>query len=197
MRSDVLLMVDVQNDFCPGGALPVPNGDEVVEPLNRLAEYFTTTLKSYVLASRDWHPVRTKHFKEFGGQWPAHCIQGTKGAEFHSKLFFPPHLVISKGTHEDEDAYSAFQGISYDGKSFKAILKQYRTRKLFIGGLATDYCVKATVLDALELGFRVVVLEDAIRGVDVNPGDSKRAIQEMRSRGALFTTTDFILNFVS
>ncbi|OHA06378.1 MAG: hypothetical protein A2934_00690 [Candidatus Sungbacteria bacterium RIFCSPLOWO2_01_FULL_47_10] len=198
--SDALLVVDIQNDFCPGGALPVPNGDEVIGPLNRMMRYAKKN-GFPVFASRDWHLVRTRHFIEFGGTWPPHCIQGTRGAEFHPSL----HLgyineIISKGMEYESDAYSIFQGRNLQGEvdaDFPSILRDWGVETLYIGGLATDYCVKATVLDALTLGFRVVVLTDACRAVNVNPGDGERALKEMKSAGAMFKTTDELINFVA
>jgi len=138
-----------------------------------------------VFASRDWHPERTKHFQAFGGQWPPHCVQGTRGAEFHSGLRLPPGTaIISKGLDPDQDAYSCFQAETEDGMPFAAALGERGVGRLFVGGLATDYCVRATVLDALKEGFEVVVLEDGVRAVDVQPGDGERALGEMRAAGA-------------
>ncbi len=181
---DALVIVDVQNDFCPGGTLAVPRGDEVVEPLSRHAERFARA-GAAVFASRDWHPARTRHFKEFGGVWPPHCVQGSRGAEFHPGLTLPRGTtVISKGMDPEQDAYSCFQGIDSDGRAFAKILEGLGIRRLFVGGLATDYCVKATALDALREGLEVVLLEDAMRAVDLEPGDGARALEEMRRAGA-------------
>jgi len=181
---DALLIVDVQNDFCPGGALPVPRGDEVVPVLNRYAERFHAA-GAPVFASRDWHPERTRHFKAWGGAWPPHCVQGTPGAAFHPELRLPPGTVIvSKGQDPEQDAYSAFQAVTDEGLGFAAALGARGVRRLFVGGLATDYCVRASVLDALKEGFEVVVLEDAVRAVDVQPGDGARALEEMTAAGA-------------
>ncbi len=187
---DALVVVDVQNDFCPGGSLAVPDGDRVVPVLNRYIRRFRE-LKAPVYASRDWHPPVTKHFQAGGGVWPPHCVQGTTGAEFHPALALPLEaVVISKGMDPAEDAYSCFQARDPDGADFAVTLGERGVRRLFIGGLATDYCVKATVLDALHEGFQVVVLQDAIGAVDVRPGDGERAIEEMRAAGATFTTVD-------
>jgi len=184
--SDALVVVDVQNDFCPGGSLAVPEGDRVVPALNRYVERFAG-LRGPIFASRDWHPAVTKHFKAYGGVWPPHCVQGTKGAEFHADLRLPREAVIvSKGMDPDADAYSCFQAEDPNGMPFAAALGELGVQRLFVGGLATDYCVKATVLDALREGFQVVVLEDAIRAVDVNPGDGAKAIEEMEAAGATF-----------
>jgi nicotinamidase/pyrazinamidase len=181
---DALVIVDVQNDFCPGGALAVPDGDAVVGVLNRYAERFAAA-GAPIFATRDWHPARTRHFKAWGGAWPPHCVQGTPGAEFHPRLVLPPSTeVVSKGQDPEADAYSAFQGTTADGTAFAAALRRRGVRRLFVGGLATDYCVKATALDALQQGFDVVVLEDAVRAVDVAPGDGERALAALRAAGA-------------
>lgn len=184
MPKEALLIVDVQNDFCPGGALPVPEGDKVVPVLNQYIEKFKR-LGLPVFASRDWHPPVTRHFKEYGGLWPPHCVQGTKGAEFHPDLKLPPDtVIITKGDDPNQDAYSAFQGRAPDGHDLATELKKMGVERLYIGGLATDYCVRASTLDALKNGFKVTLLLDAVRGVDVNPGDSERAIEEMKKAGA-------------
>jgi len=173
-----LIVVDVQNDFCPGGSLAVAHGDEVVAPLNRLMEEFLQRGEP-VFKSRDWHPNQTKHFQAYGGTWPVHCVQNTKGAEFHPDLLDDKHIrVISKGLG-DEDSYSAF-----DGTDLGLQLRRLGVEEVWVGGLATDYCVKNTVLDALKEGFRVKALEQAMRPVEVNPGDGERAIAEMREAGA-------------
>lgn len=183
-RKDALVVVDVQNDFCPGGALPVAEGDKVVPVLNRYIEDFKAA-NLPVLATRDWHPQKTSHFKSYGGVWPSHCVQGTKGAVFHPELKLPPDAVIvSKGMGSDEDSYSGFQGRDETGVGLSDLLRRMGVERIFVGGLATDYCVKHTVLDGLKEGFKVVLLEDAIRGVDLQPGDSERAIAEMVRAGA-------------
>lgn len=185
---DALVIVDVQNDFCPGGALPVPVGDLVVPPLNAYAERFARA-GATIFASRDWHPARTSHFKELGGPWPPHCVQESPGAKFHPGLKLPATTtVVSKGMDPEEDAYSCFQAEDPEGFPFAAALGERGVLRLFVGGLATDYCVKATVLDALQEGFEVVVLEDAVRAVDLQPGDGSRALEAMRSAGATFIT---------
>lgn len=187
-----LLVVDVQNDFVPGGALPVPEGDRVVPVLNEYVRRFRAAgLPVYF--SRDWHPEQTKHFAAYGGAWPPHCVQGTWGAEFHPDLDVPPEAVIvTKGADPEEDAYSAFQGRTRDGETFVERLRRDGVEHLYVGGLATDYCVRASVLDALKAGFRVTVLVDAIRGVDVRPGDSERALAEMREAGADTATLETV-----
>ena len=181
---DALLIVDVQNDFCPGGALAVADGHQVVPVLNRYIERFKAA-KHPIIATRDWHPEETSHFKDYGGVWPAHCIQGTRGAGFHPDLALPDDVVIvSKGMGPKEDSYSGFQGTDSNGVKLAELLRRQGVGRLFVGGLATDYCVKHTVLDGLKEGFKVVLLEDAVRGVDIQPGDSERAAAEMIRAGA-------------
>ncbi len=177
---DALIVVDVQNDFMPGGALPVPEGDKVVEPLNRYIEIFEKK-GNPVYFTRDWHPKDHISFKGYGGIWPPHCVQDTEGAKFHPDLKLPldNKFIISKGTSRDFDAYSGFQGTILSD-----LLKERGIKRVFVGGVATDYCVKNTVLGALNLGYQVFVLEDAIKGVDVNPGDSGKALETMLSKGA-------------
>ncbi len=179
-----LVIVDVQNDFCAGGSLAVPGGDEVVPILNEYASRFSRAGLP-VYASRDWHPEVTTHFKERGGVWPPHCVAGTQGAAFHSDLKLPAEtIVVSKGTEPDEDAYSAFQAHDYNGLSFADSLRQQGVGHLYIGGLATDYCVRSSVQDAIALGLAVTVLVDAVRGVDRKVGDSERVLEEMKEAGA-------------
>ena len=187
-----LLIVDVQNDFCPGGALAVPDGDKVVPVLNRYIEIFQRAGLP-VYASRDWHPAKTRHFKRFGGLWHPHCVKETGGAEFHQGLRLPEEsIVITKGEGPDEDGYSAFQAVDPDGRIFSETLKRAGVTHLYVGGLATDYCVKASVLDAIREGFEVTVLADAVRGVDLEPGDSAGALEEMLKAGAKRTTIEEI-----
>lgn len=177
-KKRALLVVDVQNDFCPGGSLAVAHGDEVVEPLNQLIDEFLAAGEP-VYETRDWHPPTTKHFAAYGGIWPVHCVQGTKGAEFHPKLTQDSRIhVVSKGLG-DTDCYSAF-----DETDLASRLKQQGVTEVWVGGLATDYCVKNTVLDAIKEGFAVKAIGNAIRAVNVNPDDEEKAIQEMREAGA-------------
>lgn len=181
---DALIIVDVQNDFCPGGALAVANGDQVVPLLNRYVDRFAAAHLPIVV-SRDWHPEKTSHFKSHGGVWPAHCVKDTPGAEFHHDLHIHPGaILVSKGMGADEDAYSAFQAIDESGKPLAELLSELGVSRVFVGGLATDYCVKQTVLDAVDKGFGAALLHDAIRGVDLNPDDSKNAVIAMRQAGA-------------
>jgi len=178
-KKEALIVVDVQNDFCPGGTLAVKNGDDVVQPLNRLIEDFLNRGLP-VFKTRDWHPAKTTHFAAYGGTWPIHCVQNTKGAEFHPDLKTDPRIVVVSKDLVDKDAYSAF-----DETDLAAQLRAQKVERLVIGGLATDYCVKNTVLDALKEGFEVIAVEEAMRPVEVNPGDGERAIQEMRAADAL------------
>ena len=192
LSKSALLVVDVQNDFCPGGALAVPNGDQVIAPLNIMISLFKRH-DGLILFSRDWHPRNTKHFAEFGGKWPAHCIQGTWGAELNSKLnttHLPTAIDIIKGTSQEDDGYSPFEGIMMLGSfSTGQLLRSQEITELFIGGLATDYCVKAACLDAIRFGFKTCLLLDACRAVNINPDDGDRAIEEMRQSGVVIATT--------
>jgi nicotinamidase/pyrazinamidase len=180
-----LLLVDVQNDFCPGGALAVPEGDQVVPVLNAWTRAFLAAGRP-VFASRDWHPANSVHFVTGGGPWPPHCVQGTPGADFHPGLAVPPEVVVlSKGMDPAESGgYSAFEAIDAEGRTLAERLRQAGVRRLYVGGLATDYCVRASVLDALRAGLAVTVIGDGVRGVDVTPGDSARALEEMKAAGA-------------
>ncbi len=181
-----LFIVDVQNDFCPGGALEAPTGDQVIPVLNKIMDYF-----DLVLASKDWHPEDTKHFEK----WPVHCVQESKGAEFHPDLN-ADHInkVFYKGTSKEDDGYSAFEATNDDLEEF---LKNNGVETLYVGGLATDYCVVNTVLDAQKRGFQVEVIEDAIRGVDVNEGDVAKAKQQMKDAGAEFVQSVEIIEEAS
>lgn len=173
-----LIVVDVQNDFCPGGTLAIPHGDQVVAPLNKLIDEFLER-GDPVYKSRDWHPPTTKHFTAYGGTWPVHCVQNTEGAAFHPALHNDPRIeVISKGLG-NTDGYSAFEETR-----LSSLLKQAGVEEVLVGGLATDYCVKHTVLDALKQGYKVKAVEEAMRPVELRPGDGERAIEEMRAAGA-------------
>jgi len=176
---DVLLVTDIQNDFLPGGSLAVAGGDEVVPVLNHyIGAFVAQGLPVY--ATRDWHPERHCSFHAQGGPWPVHCVAGTPGAAFAAALTLPPGTtVISKATLQEQEAYSSFQGTDLDSR-----LRAAGIRRLFIGGLTTDYCVLNTVRDARHLGYEVFVLADAIRAVEVQPGDGRRAEAEMTSLGA-------------
>lgn len=170
-----LLIVDVQNDFCPGGALAVPNGDRVVPVINGLMDHF-----GVIVASRDWHPRDSMHFKA----WPVHCVQGTRGAEFHPGLQSKRiGQQLLKGTGIDDDGYSAYEATNADLESY---LKQHQVDELYVVGLATDYCVKHSALDAARRGLRTIVVTDAVAAVDVRAGDGDRAIAEMKAAGVEF-----------
>lgn len=182
-----LLIVDVQRDFCPGGALAAPDGDRVVAPLNRYIDEAAANGWP-VYASRDWHPPATSHFSDYGGEWPVHCVEGTAGAAFHPGLRLPPAaIVVSKGQEADRPGYSAFEGRTPDGRTLADDLRARGIDHLYVGGIATDCCVRHSVLDARRAGLAVTVLTDAIAGVDVAPGDSARALEEMRAAGAALT----------
>jgi len=178
-KKKALIVVDVQNDFCPGGSLAVADGDKVVAPLNKLMNEFLDRDEP-VFKTRDWHSPRTKHFAAYGGTWPVHCVAGTHGAEFHHDLLDDPRVnIISKGTDESADGYSGF-----DGTDLARLLHEEGVEQVWVGGLATDYCVKHTVLDALREGFEVKALADAMRAVNLAPNDGPKAIEEMRNAGA-------------
>ena len=175
---DGLIVVDLQVDFCPGGALAVAGGAEIVSPVNRLLEC-AGWLK---VATRDWHPANHASFQAQGGIWPVHCVADTPGAAFHPRMNAAKvEMVVSKATTRDTEAYSAF-----DGTSLADDLRAADAGRLFVCGLATDYCVKATALDARRAGFEVLVLEDAVRAVNVEPKDGENAIEEMRAAGCVF-----------
>lgn len=177
--NDALIVVDVQRDFLPGGALGVARGDEVVAPLNEAARAFERAGRP-IFASRDWHPPDHCSFKARGGPWPPHCVAGTAGAGFADALALPASaIVVSKATTADADSYSAFGGTDLAAK-----LRRLGVSRLVVGGLATDYCVLNTVLDARAQGFGVLVLADAVRAVEVAPGDGERAMAKMKQAGA-------------
>jgi nicotinamidase/pyrazinamidase len=193
---DALLIVDFQNDFTPGGALPVRGGDEIGPPINAIAGRFPL-----VVATRDWHPPAHGSFVgvevdparwegiDPPGIWPPHCVQGTPGAELHPSLDRAQvDVVVDKAQDPNTQGYSSFHG-----GNLTDVLRKRGVDRVFVAGLATDYCVKNTVLDARREGFDVTVVEDAIRGIDVEPGDSGRALDEMRRAGAGFTTAEELL----
>ncbi len=180
-----LILVDIQKDFCPGGALAVTEGDAVVTPANSLMGKFETAGLP-VFLTRDWHPVNHSSFKENGGIWPTHCVAETEGAAFHDDLKITEHaVIISKATEADTDAYSGFQGTGLAER-----LRSLKITDTIILGLATDYCVRNTVLDALKEGFSVTVINEGIRAVDVEAGDGEKAIAEMKKAGAKFVSID-------
>lgn len=177
---DALLIVDVQNDFLPEGALPVITGDTVITPLNYWIDRFARAGLP-IFATRDWHPLDHCSFRAQGGAWPPHCIANTAGASFPKRLKLPPSVhVVNKGQSSQIDAYSGFSRTNLDQE-----LRQNGVHRLFVGGLATDYCVLATVLDGLSLNYRVLLLADAVRAVDIQAGDGERAINTMCQAGAM------------
>lgn len=179
-HGDALVLVDVQRDFLPGGALGVPGGDAVVPLLNAYIESFSR-LGLPLFATRDWHPLQHCSFQAQGGPWPLHCVADTPGAQFAPRLQLPAQtVVISKGTAIAPDTYSGFGGTDLAQR-----LRTGGATRLFVGGLATDYCVLNTVTDALSQGFAVVVLADAIAAVNVQPGDGERALAQMAQAGAV------------
>lgn len=167
-----LLVVDVQNDFCPGGSLPVSAGDKVVPVINHLMNHFDV-----IVASKDWHPLKSVHFKK----WPPHCVQDTPGAEFHPQLLRGKiQQVFLKGTQDKDDGYSAFEATNVDLFTY---LKQADITELYVTGLATDYCVKASALDAAKNGLKTYVVIDAVAAVNVRPEDGAAALDEMKRAG--------------
>jgi len=177
---DALLIIDVQNDFCPGGSLAVPEGDKVVPALNEWIR--EARLRGVpVFASRCWHPAHHISFKERGGPWPPHCIQDTPGAAFHPDLNLPSETqIISKATSPDEDSYSAFGGTDLARR-----LRSANVKRVWIGGLAQDYCVRASALDSISEGLEVHLILNATRAVNVHPGDGQRALEEIRRAGGI------------
>jgi nicotinamidase/pyrazinamidase len=185
-KTTVLVVVDVQRDFCPGGAVPVSEGDKVVPVINEYIKKFLAA-RAPIILTRDWHPPDHSSFKSQGGPWPPHCVQNTEGAKFHSSLLIPPEAeVVSKADKRDE-AYSFFQGTD-----LATTLHRRGIKTLLVGGLATDYCVKETVLDGLKENFEVYHLDDASRGVNVDPRDSARALQLMEAKGCKRITIEQI-----
>ncbi len=179
---DALIVVDVQNDFLPGGALAVAEGEQVIPVLNRYIALFQGRGLP-VIATRDWHPPNHCSFREQGGPWPPHCLAHSHGAQFAPGLRLPPDVrIISKATTADKDAYSGFEDTELD-----PVLRGAGVKRVFVGGLATDYCVLNTVKDALAAAYEVFVLADAIRAVNIHAGDGRKAEQEMIGMGAVMT----------
>lgn len=177
---DALVIVDVQNDFLPGGALAVPHGDEVIPVLNRYLDLFEQRGLP-IFATRDWHPENHCSFQQQGGPWPRHCVMFSDGAKFSSRLNLPPAtVVISKPSTADRETYSAFEGTDFEQR-----LRAANVARLFVGGLATDYCVLNTVLGARARGFDIMLLRDAVRAVNAQPGAGQKAEQEMSRSGAV------------
>ncbi|MCK5738245.1 bifunctional nicotinamidase/pyrazinamidase [bacterium] len=184
-----LILVDIQNDFCPEGALAVTDGDAVVAPANQLIDYFEKKQWPIIL-TRDWHPVDHISFQENGGIWPVHCVAGTPGAAFHPDIKIPENAIyINKATETNTEAYSGFSGTELE-----SILKKKGISRLVIAGLATDYCVKLTVVDAKKLGIETIVVKEGIRAVNIKPEDGVNAIAEMENSGAKMMTVAEILN---
>jgi len=186
-----LVVIDIQNDFCPGGALAVAEGDRVVEPTNRLIGHFRRH-GAPIFYTRDWHPANHCSFKEFGGPWPVHCVQNSAGAQFHRDLDVPDDAaILNKAWQPDSEDFS--------GKSSSELfmrLVQAHVRRVVLAGLATEYCIKATAHDARAEGFEVIVITDAIRPVNVRPGDGQRALEDMLARGvALLTSAEFLESY--
>ena len=178
MSRPSLIVIDVQSDFCPGGSLAVDHGDEIVPVLNRAIEAFDRA-NLPIFFTRDWHPPDHCSFKSQGGIWPTHCVRDTPGAEFYRDLLVPGRAaVIDKGTEPDRDAYSGFDGTDLADK-----LRRSGVTEVFLGGLATDYCVKETALDALRAGMTVNLMLDCVKGVNLRKGDSQDAIRTLASRG--------------
>ncbi|MCC5934730.1 MAG: nicotinamidase [Candidatus Cyclonatronum sp.] len=177
-----LLIVDLQNDFCPGGSLGVKDGHKILPVINELAKDFRL-----VIASRDWHPEETVHFEK----WPVHCVRNTEGAEFHPELNLRPVTqIFDKGTANSDDGYSAFEATNLDLESY---LKDRQVEELYLCGLTTEYCVKETAMDALKAGFKTFVFTDAIAPVNLNPGDAEQALSEMQEAGVIFLTSKISL----
>jgi nicotinamidase/pyrazinamidase len=171
---DALIVVDVQNDFCPGGALPVPDGDAVVEPINRLMEEIPFTV-----ATRDWHPPNHDSFAAQGGPWPVHCVAGTGGAELHPKLHTSQiDAIVDAGRKPEDEGYSGFEHTDLE-----RLLRDHGVDRVHVAGLALDYCVRATALDAHQAGFDVVLHRGATRAINVDPGDEERTLEELREAG--------------
>ena len=176
-----LLIVDVQNDFCPGGALPTPKGNIIVPVINELMEKF-----DLVLASRDWHPLDSVHFK----RWPVHCVKGSFGAEFPLDLKKQNITkIFEKGTRSKDDGYSAFEAKNINLAEY---LKENEVDELYITGLTAEYCVKSTVLDAVKQGLKTFVIKDAVEGIRANEHDFDNALKDMKKAGATVITTDDI-----
>lgn len=190
MIKSALILIDIQKDFVKGGTLPVPDGNAVVPILNEYISLFKEE-RLRVYATRDWHPEISEHFMEYGGLWPPHCVQNTSGAEFHPDLQLPTDAeIISGGVGRSDQGYSGFEGHNEQGEGLSGSLRERGVTSLYIGGLATDYCVRATALDALAEGFEVTLLIDAIRGIDVEPGDSQAAVDEVVAHGARLGTLE-------
>jgi nicotinamidase/pyrazinamidase len=182
---DAIIIADIQKDFLPGGALPINEGDQIIPVLNEYAKAFKKA-EATVIATRDWHPPKHISFTAQGGPWPPHCVKETDGAKFSPELKLPKDTeIISKATDSGKEAYSVFDETGVGEK-----LKSQGVTRVFIGGLATDYCVVNSVVDARKMGFDTVVLVDATRGINVKPGDVDKAFDTMRRNGATQITLE-------
>jgi nicotinamidase-related amidase len=185
-----LILVDIQNDFCPGGALAVKDGDKIVEPVNKLISRFPL-----VISTQDWHPANHISFVQQGGPWPPHCVQGTTGAELRADLDTTKIAhYFRKASSPYKDDYSEFAGKDDQGRSLDEVLGSKGVTRLYVVGLATDYCVLETVLDGLKHGYEVYAVTDAMRAVNVDPNDGSKALKKMESSGAHLVTSDQVLN---
>lgn len=188
MPKRALVVVDVQRDFLPGGALPVKEGDKIIEPTNTLIDRLSVE-HAPIFFTRDWHPSNHVSFRSQGGIWPPHCVKGTPGAQFPSSLHVPKEaVIISKATRRYDEAYSGFQGTDLASR-----LKDAGAKDLYVTGLATDYCVMNTVIDAIDKGFSVNLVADCVRGVNLKRTDSASAFRLMTAKGATRTTSKLIL----
>lgn len=202
-----LLIIDVQNDFCEGGNLAVKDSLQIIPVINKLIKKFETN-NDFVIATKDWHPANHKSFASVSNTnvgelgtlnglpqvwWPDHCIENTKGSEFHNKLL-PIKNIVYKGNDPEVDSYSGFfDNNKVHETELNKILKEKNIDTLYILGLATDYCVKFTALDALSLGYKVYLVADGCKGVNINPDDSEKAVQEMKNAGAVIINSDEIM----
>ncbi|PYT06514.1 MAG: bifunctional nicotinamidase/pyrazinamidase [Acidobacteria bacterium] len=190
LQDTALILVDIQNDFCPQGALAVNEGDQVVPIVNRLIPEFPL-----VISTQDWHPANHISFKERGGPWPPHCVQGTQGADLHPDLETETIAhYFRKASSPEKDDYSEFEGRDTEGRTLDDFLKSRGVTKLYVVGLATDYCVLETVLDGIKYGYDVYAVTDAMKAVNVNPDDGDKALQKMEQNGAHLLTSDGVLN---
>jgi nicotinamidase/pyrazinamidase len=179
---NALLVIDIQNDFCPGGALPARDGDKIIPVVNTLMDIF-----DHVIASKDEHPADSRHFES----WPKHCVKGTWGADFHPDLNTNKiNQILVKGTGVEDDGYSAFDATNTDLKKY---LNDKHIDTVYLAGLTTDYCVKNSAIDAVNEGFKTIVIEDAVKGVEVEKGDVHKAILAMSEKGITFTYADQIV----
>jgi nicotinamidase/pyrazinamidase len=185
-----LILVDIQNDFCPGGALAVKEGDQIIEPVNKLISRFPL-----VISTQDWHPANHISFTQQGGPWPPHCVQGSFGSELHADLDTGKIAhYFRKASSPDKDDYSEFAGKDDQGRSLNEVVQIKGAKRLYVVGLATDYCVLETVMDGLKYGYEVYAVTDAMRAVNVAPDDGTKALRKMEAAGAHLVTSDQVLN---